>query len=82
MQTITVNQSGLEFIAQVLKESHVREEPFTLSMLAAWASDVENSWAEGNGAGFEIPARESVTGNPIEVTMPAGTYDVIEIDEE
>lgn len=81
MQAITVNQSGLEFIAQALKEKHVRNDPFTVSMLAAWASDVENSWADGNGAGFEIPARVSVTGNPINVTMPAGTYDVIEIEE-
>lgn len=80
MQTITVNQNGLQAIRTILSVAHVQSE-FTDSMVASWASDVENSWAEGNDAAFEIPANKSISGRPVVYTLPANMYDVAEIED-
>lgn len=81
MKAITVNQNGLSSILAILDKNHRMNGSFTASMLAAWASDVENSWAEGNGACFEIAGRDSLTGNPQTFCLDATCFDIYEVEE-
>lgn len=80
MKAITVNQNGLKAIRTFLEISHVVCE-FSDSMIAAWASDIENSWAEGNGPCFEIPARYSLTGHPQIFCLSESSFDTYEVEE-
>ena len=60
----TVNDNGLEQIANLLGEKHkLGKDHFTDSMLLAWAEEVDDSLADGNGACFEIRALDSVSGH-------------------
>jgi hypothetical protein len=80
----TINQIGLNEIAEFLKSNHTtfaELEP-AASELSAWASDAEFQLGEGNPASIEIPARNSVTGAPIEFTITDAGIDVEEAGEE
>lgn len=86
--TYSVNQTGLREIAEFLGENFRQavesgEGPayFTASMLGAWASDVETSIEEGNGAQFEISAAHSVTGKPVIGRVSDAGLDAREIEE-
>lgn len=82
MKYITVNEAGLELIHNILKMAHTSTTPFTKSMLAAWASDVEESFARGNGACFEIPTCVSVEGRPMVFWLDLHHYDVHEVADD
>lgn len=59
-----VNGNGIEQIANLLCEKHkLGKDHFTDSMLLAWAEEVDDSLADGNGACFEIRAWDSVSGH-------------------
>ncbi len=59
-----VNDNGIEQIANLLGEKHkLGKDHFTDSMLLAWAEEVDDSLADGNGACFEIRAWDSVSGH-------------------
>jgi len=60
----TVNNKGIEQIANLLGEKHkLGKDHFTVPMLRAWAEEVDDSLAEGNGACFEIRAWDSASGH-------------------
>lgn len=60
----TVNENGLEQIANLLGEKHkLGKDHFSRSMIWAWAEEVYDSLAEGNGACFEIRSWDSASGH-------------------
>ena len=63
----TVNERGMEEIRAFLIENHKFGARLTRSMIEAWASDADFQLAEGNPASIEVPARDSVTGRPVEL---------------
>jgi hypothetical protein len=60
-----VNKAGLQFIAEQLRQHHKKGEELYdyAECISEWASDVENSTAEGNDPHFEILAWDSVSGH-------------------
>lgn len=58
----TVNEKGLARITEILSHNH-RQKEFTEEMIFAWATEVENHEADGNGAYFEIHANDAVSGH-------------------
>ena len=83
MKHITINENGLAQIKTALAEKHkLGGEHFTTSMLLAWASDVENSWSNGNGAAFEITDWDAVSGHPEVVVVTEAGYDLHDDGED
>jgi|DEB19_MinimDraft_2_1074335.scaffolds.fasta_scaffold00097_19 hypothetical protein len=58
-----VNNRGRQQIRKALQQHHTKGF-FTDSQVRAWAEDVENNLCEGNGAYFEIPGFNTVSGRP------------------
>lgn len=65
----TVNERGLQEIAEFLAENHKRGSEFTRANLLAWAADAEFQLSEGNPACIEIHASASVNGRTQEYTI-------------
>lgn len=80
-----VNTNGIAQIAEFLKKFHKNGEMLSEveSSLNAYASDVEFSLGEGNGASFEIKGSSSTSGCPVVCTLTEqGLYSIeVEIDE-
>ena len=58
-----INTIGLKEIRAFLAENHkLGGDHFDKSMLRAWADEAEFSLSEGNDAGIELKAYESVHG--------------------
>jgi hypothetical protein len=80
----TVNDSGLEEIHVFLANNHkLGRAHFTKQMLRAWAREAEFSLSEGNDAGIELKACDSVNGCTQTFTISDAGLDVeiVEIDE-
>jgi hypothetical protein len=80
----TVNAIGLQEIHNFLAENHkLGGNHFNALMLRAWARDAEFSLSEGNDAGIEIKANESVYNCTQTFTISDAGLDVemIEINE-
>lgn len=80
----TVNNNGLKQIKDILTKNHANfqnREP-THSELSAWASDVEDSLNNGNGACFEILNWSTVAGGTKEFTITSEGYDAEEVNED
>lgn len=61
--TTTINNIGFEEIHAFLAENHKRGgDYFDASMLRAWADEAEFSLSEGNDAGIELKANDSIHG--------------------
>lgn len=60
---LAVNQLGLDEILRILTTNHrLGGDRFGPSELAAWAAEVEQHMADGNGQYFEIRAADAVSG--------------------
>lgn len=80
----TVNASGLKEIHSFLAQNHkLGGGHFDTGMLRAWAADAEFSLAEGNDAGIELKACDSVYGRTQTFTVSdAGLNSTtVEVDE-
>lgn len=83
MQVAHINANGLNQIAEALAQYHkLGRDHFTQSMLDAWASDAEDHFNDGNGCYFEIRSFDTNNGSPVEVTITAEGYDVVEVNDE
>jgi hypothetical protein len=83
MKTAQINNYGLKQIASELAKHHkLGGEHFDQSMIAAWATEAENSFMDGNGCQFEISRFDSVTGRPVVVLIGEEGFDVEEVCEE
>ena len=83
MKVAFINTNGAEQIAAALGKHHkLGLDHFTPSMLAAWASDAENSFVDGNGFAFEISAADARLGAAVVVTITPEGYDVEEVAAE
>lgn len=83
MQVATINANGLNQIAEALGKYHkLGRDHFTPAMIGAWASDAEDSFANGNGCYIEIRSFDSNTGSAVEVTITAEGYDLEEVSAE
>lgn len=76
----TVNDQGMREIREFLAANHKLGANFTPDMIAAWASDADFQLAEGNPAAIEIPARDSVTGRPVELYISPEGLNEYEIE--
>ena len=64
MKTYTVNQTGLNEIAEFLGTRHkLGRDHFSPDMLRAWADDAEFQLAEGNDASIEIKSWDTLSGH-------------------
>lgn len=83
MTIYTVNKSGLDQIKNILLTYHKKfqEVEPTIDMLNAWASDVEESLNNGNGACFEIKSHDHILGRTEEFTLTTDVYSQEEIEE-
>lgn len=78
-----INANGLEQIAEALGRHHkLGRDYFTPAQLKRWAGKAEESFAFGNGMGFEIKSFFTNTGAPVEVTISAEGFDVEQITTE
>lgn len=80
----TINAAGLKEIHAFLAENHkLGGDHFDASMLRAWAEDAEFSLAEGNDAGIEIKALDSIHGRTQTFTVSDAGIDTefVEIEE-
>ena len=79
----TVNQKGLEYIAEWLRKKARGGEDKTFN-LEAWAGEVEQHVLDGNGAYFELRSFETASGHAEICTltddMLDGTDEVCEED--
>lgn len=83
MRTATINDNGLQQIAQALAKYHkLGAENLTVLAINARAQEAERSFDAGNGMTFEIRARDSVTGRPEEVTISPDGYDFQELSDD
>lgn len=83
MQVATINANGLNQIAEALGVHHkLGRDHFTAPMLAAWASEAEEHFADGNGCYIEIRSFDSNSGAPVEVTITEDGYDIEEVEAE
>jgi hypothetical protein len=81
---MTVNDIGLHEIHDFLANNHkLGRAHFTKQMLRAWAAEAEFSLSEGNDAGIELKAIDSVNGCTQTFTISDAGLDVeiVEIDE-
>lgn len=80
----TVNDSGLQFIADRLTSLHQRGHLMTVSNIRAWASDVEASFCEGQRPQFEIPASVARSGTTEIVYLDDTHLDVrlVEVNDD
>jgi len=74
-----ITEKGMEEIGRAIK-SYSRHEA-TDGAIAAYASDIENSLDNGNGAYWEIGSNASNSGTPISLELSANGFEVIEDDE-
>ena len=79
----TINATGLKEIHAFLADNHKKGGDFSNTMLQAWATDAEFSLSEGNDAGIEIKATDSVFGRTQTFTVSDAGIDtqMVEIDE-
>ena len=80
----TVNDIGLAEIHEFLAANHrLGGDHFTPDMLRAWAADAEFSLSEGNDAGVELKARDSIHGRTQTFTVSDAGVDTefVEIDK-
>lgn len=79
-QATNVNAQGVQELAAFLAKNHkLGGEHFTPEMLRAWASAAEFQLSEGNGAGIEIPARDSVKSYAVEFSVSDDGLDWAEV---
>lgn len=79
---ITVNATGLELVAAWLSDHHIQGADHGHLNVHAWASDIEQHAADGNGAYFELRAHESLCGRPEIFELPSVGYDVAAEEEQ
>ena len=78
-----INANGLVQIAEALGQYHkLGRDYFTPSMLSAWATEAEQSFANGNGCQFEISEWHSMSKTPVVVYISPEGYDVEQITIE
>jgi hypothetical protein len=80
----TINAIGLKEIHAFLADNHkLGGNHFDTSMLRAWAAEAEFSLSEGNDAGVEIKAYDSVHGCTETFTVSDAGIDTefVEIEE-
>lgn len=85
----TINAAGIEEIRAFLLANHTTPDlyegttKFTMDMLRAWAADAEFSLSEGNDAGVELKARDSIHGRTQTFTVSDAGVDTefVEIDK-
>ena len=78
-----INENGLQQIADALGEFHkFGRDHFTNSMLHAWASDAEDSFATFGRCEFEIKGAYTNSGAPEIVVITSDGYDVEELNDE
>lgn len=83
MQVAHINADGLAQIAEALDKHHkLGRDHFTPSMLAAWASEAEDHFNDGNGCYFEIRSFDSTSGSPVEVNITFEGYEVEEVNDD
>ena len=71
-----INESGMQQIADALGTHHkLGRDHFTPSMLAAWASNAEDSYNNGTGCEFEIRGMDTKSGAPVIVVISPDGYD-------
>lgn len=84
----TINAAGIEEIRAFLLANHNRPDLYegttrsTMDMLAAWARQAEFSLGEGNDAGIELKARDSIHGCTQTFTVSNAGVDCVEFDDE
>jgi len=83
----TVNENGIEQIRTFLAENHIickngGVDYFTHDNLLAWAEEAEFSLSEGNNAGIELRAFESIHGRTQTFTISDAGLDCEEIELE
>ena len=79
----TVNATGLREIHEFLAKNHRLDiTHFDHPMILAWAYDVEDSMAEGNGAEIELRSRDSLSGCTQTYTISDAGLDVEYVEIE
>lgn len=84
----SINAAGVEEIRAFLVANHNKPELYegtdstTMGMLRAWAQEAEFSLGEGNDAGIELKARDSIHGHTKTFTVSAAGVDSVEFDDE
>ena len=84
----TINGAGIEEIRAFLVTNHNKPELYegtdslTMDMLRAWAREAEFSLSEGNDAGIELKARDSIHGHTQAFTVSAAGVDLADYEEE
>ena len=88
-KTIRINEAGIGQIKAGLEKYHKHgvdpvDPRFSDrdKILAAWALEVENNFVNGSGAYFEIRSWDTWRGEPLEVNITEGGYDLVEEDVE
>ena len=80
----SINANGLKEIHTFLAENHkLGGDHFDTSMLLAWAAEAEFSLSEGNDAGIEVKAYDSIHGCTQTFTVSDSGIDTkfVEIEE-
>lgn len=84
----TINAAGIEEIRAFLLANHIKPELYegtdsaTMGMLRAWAAEAEFSLGEGNDAGIELKARDSIHGRTQTFTVSAVGVDSTEDEDD
>ena len=82
----TINGEGIEEIRAFLVANHNKPglyegtDSLTMCMLRAWAREAELSLSEGNDAGIELKARDSIHGRAQTFTVGAAGVDLVEYE--
>ena len=74
-----ITKEGMEDIGREIT-AHSRYDA-TPEAIAAYASDIEESLDNGNGAYWEIRGSASKSGNPVSLELSAKGFEVIEAHE-
>lgn len=85
MTNYTINNNGIDQIANFLRETHKNGTVIaeSVEMLGAWASDAEFQLGEGNPALIEVRSFDAVSGHTTTFTISDSGIDAVEvIDEE
>jgi hypothetical protein len=73
-----INSVGLEEIKIALKK-YMREDAHSQlndSAPRIYASEIEENWVDGNGVGFDIDARLTVSGRPVLVQISDAGFEI------
>ena len=77
MNTLTINQTGLQQIAAAVH--YHTGHAITNAQARAWASEIESTWHDGDSVCFEISQHKTLTGRPEVVHLAPEGFDITSV---